>query len=247
MRRQLVCLITAFFRILPAVLRKECQFNGSYPLHLEGMPCRGNDTPPPQFPNIQPNRPAPRTRHTCVFLQYWLRRTSSALMTMDSTPTVIRATSTGNATAESRNSRPVATDWPSTPPTPSSWQRTAITCTTSTAATGQDLVSVLTFAIGQDLVSVLTFGGQSLAHECGIVIWQAPSVTSCRLAHQINAALRAVRIDKPFLSDKIGTACGFKKPMAKWLSHLFPFVLFHSIFYNTISYFPLKYFFYLNQ
>ena len=124
----------------------QCQSKGSYPLHPEGMPCRGNDNPPPQFDDIQHKRPDTRTIHTCVSLQYWLRRTSSALMTMDSTPTVTRATNTGNATAASRNWRRVATDWHSTPPTPSSWQRTAITCTTSTAATGQDLVSILTFA-----------------------------------------------------------------------------------------------------
>ena len=164
MGMQLVRPITAFFRILPTVLRKECQSNGSYPLHLEGTPCRGNDNPPP-VDDIQHKRPGTSTRHTCVFLQCWLRRTSSALMTTDSTRTVTPATSTGNVTAEPRNSRPVATDWPSTPPTPSSWQRTAITCTTSSAATGQDLVSILTFATRYKVASQWHVYARSLSDK----------------------------------------------------------------------------------
>jgi len=153
---------------LPAGPRKKGPPNVPPPPPPGGTPCPGKDNPPPpppQFDDIQHKSPGTRTIHTYVFLQYWLRRTSSALMTMDSTPTVTRATSTGNATAESGKSRPVATDWPSMPPTPSSWQRTAITCTTSTAATGQDLVSVLTFATRYKVASHWHMNAGSLSDK----------------------------------------------------------------------------------
>jgi len=74
-------------------------------------------------------------------LQRWLRRTSSVLTTMASTRTPIRVTSTGSAMGVSRSSKLAATDWHSTPLTPSSWRRTATTFTMWTVGTDQAWVS----------------------------------------------------------------------------------------------------------
>lgn len=76
--------------------------------------------------------------HFCFFcsvLQFTARKKSSSVRTTTvSIRTACRATNTGSATTTSPSWRRAATGWRSTTPTPSTWKKTAITCTTWTAA-----------------------------------------------------------------------------------------------------------------